>query len=67
MLKADLETSNKKNEELLQTCEEKGNDLKEEILTLNEKFEEGRRVEEIMKKKCQKLEVEVNILKGKLE
>ena len=34
---------------------------------MNDKVEEGRRVEESMKKQCQRLEVEVNILKGKLE
>ena len=34
---------------------------------MNELVEEGRRVEESMKNKCQRLEVEVNILKGKLE
>ena len=41
--------------------------MKEEIISLNEEVEEGKRVEESMKKQCQKLEVEVNILKGKLE
>ena len=41
--------------------------MKEEILKLNEQVEEGIRVEESMKKQFQKLEVEVNILKGKLE
>ena len=34
---------------------------------MNDQVEEGRRVEESMKKQCQRLEVEVNILKGKLE
>ena len=34
---------------------------------MNDQVEEGRRVEESMKKQCQTLEVEVNILKGKLE
>ena len=34
---------------------------------MNDQVEEGKRVEESMKKQCQKLEVEVNILKGKLE
>ena len=41
--------------------------LKEEILTLRDQVEEGKRVEESMKKQCQMFEVEVNILKGKLE
>ena len=41
--------------------------MKEEILKLNDKVEEGRRVEESMKNQFQRLEVEVNILKGKLE
>ena len=41
--------------------------MKEEILKLNEQVEEGRRVEEGMKKQFQRLEVEVNILKRKLE
>ena len=41
--------------------------MKEEILKLNDQAEEGKRVEESMKKKCQRLEFEVNILKGKLE
>ena len=66
-LKADLEASNKKNEEFLQIFEEQENGLKEEILNLNDQVEEGKRVEESMKKQCQKLEVEVNILTGKLE
>ena len=60
-LKTDLEKSNKKNEELLQNFEEQENGLKEEILKLNDQVEEGRRVKESMKKKCQRLEVEVNI------
>ena len=34
---------------------------------MNDQIEEGKRVEESMKKQCQKLEVEVNILTGKLE
>ena len=34
---------------------------------MNDQVEEGRRVEESMKKQCQRLEVEVNILKVKLE
>ena len=34
---------------------------------MNDQVEEGKRVEESMMKQCQKLEVEVNILKGKLE
>ena len=66
-LKPDLEKSNKKNEELLQKFEEQENGLKEEILKLNDQVEEGKRVEESMKKQCQNLEVEVNILKGKVE
>ena len=66
-LKEDLEKSNKKNEELQQTCEENENWLKEEILNLNDQVEDGRRKEESMTKQCQALEVEVNILKGKLE
>ena len=48
--------------------------MKEEIIKLKEKLEEGRKVEEGMKKQylekeeqCQKLKVEVNILKGKLK
>ena len=41
--------------------------MKEEILNLNDQVEDGRRKEESMKKHCQGLEVEVNILKGKLE
>ena len=41
--------------------------MKEEILKLNDQVEEGRRKEESMKKQCQALEVEVNILKGKLQ
>ena len=52
---------------MLQTCEEQENWLKEEILKLNDQVEEGTRVEESMMKQCQILEVEVNILKGKLE
>ena len=66
-LKEDLEKSNKKNEELQQTCEENENWLKEEILNLKDQVEDGRRKEESMTKQCQALEVEVNILKGKLE
>jgi len=48
--------------------------LKEEIINLKEKMEEGRKVEEGMRKQYlekenqyQRMEVEVNILKGKLE
>ena len=41
--------------------------MKEEIIKLNEQVEEGIKVEEGLKKQCQILEVEVNILKGKLE
>ena len=41
--------------------------MKEEILKLNDQVGEGKRVEESMKKQCQRLEVEVNILKGQLE
>ena len=66
-LKTDLEKSNNKSKELLQTFEEQENGLKEEILKLNDQVEEGRMVKESMKKQCQRLEVEVNIYKGKLE
>ena len=48
--------------------------MKDEIIELNEQLEEGKKVEEGMRKKYlekeeqhQKMEVEVNILKGKLE
>ena len=41
--------------------------MKKEILNLKDQVEDGRRKEESMTKKCQALEVEVNILKGKLE
>ena len=40
----------KENEELLQAFEEQENGLKEEILKLNDQVQEGRRIEEIMKK-----------------
>ena len=66
-LKEDLKNSNKQNEELLQSFEEQEN----EVLKLRQEMEEGRKVEEIMKKRClekeEKSHVEVNILKGKLE
>jgi len=66
-LKEDLEKSNKQNEELLQALEEQEN----EVLELRKQVEEGRKVEEIMKKqyleKEEKYQVEVNILKGKLQ
>ena len=48
-LKEELEKSNKKNEDLLQTFEEQENELKEEILKLNDQVEEIKRVEESMK------------------
>ena len=41
--------------------------MKEEILNLKDQVEDGRRKEESLMKQCQALEVEVNILKGKLE
>ena len=66
-LKEDLKNSNKQNEELLQEFEEQEN----EVLELRQEVEEGRKAEEIMKKKYlekeEKYQVEVNILKGKLE
>ena len=46
-----IEKSDKQNEELLQAFEEKESGLKDGILKLNEQVEEGRRVEEGMKKK----------------
>ena len=66
-LKEDLKNSNKQNEELLQAFEEQEN----EVLELGQQVKEGRKAEEIMKKqyleKEEKYQVEVNILKGKLE
>ena len=66
-LKEDLENSNKKNEELLQAFEEHEN----EILKLIQQVEEGRKIEEIVKKQYlereEKYQVEENILKGKIE
>ena len=66
-LKEDLKNSNKQNEELLQAFEEQEN----EVLELREQVEEGRKDEEIMKKqyleKEEKRQVEVNILRDKLE
>ena len=48
--------------------------MKEDIIELKEQLEEGRNVEEGMRKQylenekqCQRLEVEVNIIKSKLE
>ena len=58
---------NESAEELLQALEEQEN----EVLELRKQVEEGRKVEEIMKKqyleKEEKYQVEVNILKGKLQ
>jgi len=66
-LKEDLKNSNKQNEELLQAFEEQEN----EVLELRKQVEEGRKAEEIMKKKYlekeEQYQVVVNILEGKLE
>jgi len=66
-LKEDLKNSNKKNEELLQAFEEQEN----KVLELRKQVEEGIKAKEIMKKqyleKEEQYQVEVNILKVKLE
>ena len=65
--KEDLEESKKQNKELLQAHEKQEN----EVLDLRYQLEEGRNVEENMKKqyleKEEQHQVEVNILKDKLE
>jgi len=66
-LKEDLEKSNKRNKELLQALEKQEN----EVLELRQQMEEGRKAKGIMKKqyleKEEKHQVEVNIIKYKLE
>lgn len=65
-LRAYIEESNKKNEDLLHAFEEQENGLKEKIIKLKQQVEEGRKIEEILKKHEKKYHVEINILKGKL-
>ena len=66
-LKEDLEELNKQNKELLQALEKQEN----KVLEITHQLEEGRKVEGIMKKqsleKEEQHQVEVNILKDKLE